>query len=317
MSQQQALLKFRFKKAHITRLAGMIPYAVDGEGYVSTHRRRYKVHIVEATCIILRSLATPCRWADLTVEFGRHPSNLSEVFYCALDAFYEEFKVLTERWPVEFVRDRSPMYATAIGNRGAALPRTIGFIDGTSFTIARPSGIRQRAIYSGHKRKNCLKFQAIAASDGLLLNLFGPMEGRGHDMTLSSTSGIDNILAGSLVVHEKQHYIYGDSAYTLRPYLQIAFRGGEMSLEQEQFNVSMSSVRIAIEWMFKDIKQYFTHVAFSRKLRLKENAPGKWYHVASILWNFRTCLYGCPTSTYFDSDPPTLEDYLRLCSGPQ
>jgi hypothetical protein len=61
MIEQQARLKFRFKKAHITRLAGMITYAVDGEMYVSTHRRRYKVHIVEATCILFRRLATQCR----------------------------------------------------------------------------------------------------------------------------------------------------------------------------------------------------------------------------------------------------------------
>jgi hypothetical protein len=91
ISEQQSLLKFRFKKAHIRRLAMEIPYAVDDDGFVRTKRRRYKVDVVEATCILLRRLATPCRWADLTIEFGRHSSKLSEVFCCALDSFYDKF----------------------------------------------------------------------------------------------------------------------------------------------------------------------------------------------------------------------------------
>jgi nuclease HARBI1 len=141
------------------------------------------------------------------------------------------------------------------------------------------------------------------------------MEGRRHDMTLYTSSGIDHAL--SLVANGQQYYIYGDSAYMLRQSLQIGFQGTELSLEQAQLRVSMSSVRTAVEWMLKDIKQYFIHVEFSRKLQLRKNALGKWYHVASILSNFITCLYGCPTSAYFDCSPPTLHDYLRLCAEQQ
>jgi DDE superfamily endonuclease len=234
MSEQQVLLKFRFKKARIRRLAMAIPYAVDEEGFARTGRRRYRVHQVEATCILLRRLATPCRWADLTVEFGRHPSNLSEVFYYALDLFFDKFQVLTKNWPTDFVRSRAQLYANAISRKGAVLSRTVAFIDGTSLTIARPSGLGQRATYSGQKRKNCLKFQAIAAPDGILLNLFGPMEGRSHEMTLYRASEIDHLLSNSLFVQGQQYYVYGDSAYTLRPYLQVAFRGTELSLNQAQ-----------------------------------------------------------------------------------
>jgi hypothetical protein len=311
VSDQQALVRFRFRKVHIEQIARLIPYSLDPNGNVRTERRRYSATIVEATCILLRRLATPCRWVDMTTEFGRHPSNLSEIFYCALDNFYDKFRSLTEGWPDEFVRGRADVYARAISERGASLPRTIGFIDGTTLTIARPSGLRQRATYSGHKRRNCLKFQAVAAPDGLLLSLHGPMEGRRHDMTMYTESGIDAMLASSLFIQNQQYYLYGDSAYALRPYLQLAFRGAEVSPEQHEFNVSMNTARTAVEWMFKDIKQYFTHVAFARKMQLRTNVPGKWYHVAAILWNFRVCIYGSPTSTYFDCYPPALDDYLH------
>jgi hypothetical protein len=73
----------------------------------------------------------------------------------------------------------------------------------------------------------------------------------------------------------------------------------------------MNTVRTAVEWMCKDIKQYFTHAAFSRKVQLRVNAPGKWYHVAAIPWNFRVCTYENPTSTYLYCSPPTLDDYLH------
>jgi nuclease HARBI1 len=311
LSDQQALIRFRFRKPHIEKIARLIPYALDMDGYLRTERRRYSATAIETTCILLRRLATPCRWVDLTTEFGRHPSNLSENFYHCLDTFYNTFRTLTEGWPDIFVRERAETYAKAISDRGAALPRTIGFIDGTTLTIARPSGMRQRATYSGHKRRNCLKFQAVAAPDGLLLGLYGPTEGRRHDMSMYSESGIDTMLANSLLIQNQQYYIYGDSAYALRPYLQVAFRGADISPEQLEFNTSMNTVRTAVEWMFKDIKQYFTHVAFSRKMQLRVNAPGKWYHVAAILWNFRVCTYGNPTSTYFDCSPPTLDDYLH------
>jgi DDE superfamily endonuclease len=80
------------------------------------------------------------------------------------------------------------------------LSRAVAFIDGTSLKIARPSGLPQRATYGGHKRKNCLKFQAIAAPDDLLLNLYGSVEGRSHDMTLYLESKIDHHLYNSLLI---------------------------------------------------------------------------------------------------------------------
>ena len=42
-------------------------------------------------------------------------------------------------------------------------------------------GHNQRIIYNGHKPIHTLKFQSFVAPDGLIANLFGPVEGCRHD----------------------------------------------------------------------------------------------------------------------------------------
>jgi len=90
---------------------------------------------------------------------------------------------LTE-WRVEYMRERAALYAEKIEGTGAYLDRCVGFIDGTAIFIAQPGGGLQRAGYSGHKRKHAVKFQCVLTPVGLIFHLFGPWEGRRHDMIL-------------------------------------------------------------------------------------------------------------------------------------
>jgi hypothetical protein len=215
---------------------------------------------------MLRRLATPSSWIDLQIEFGKHRSALSEVFYHVLELLYEQFGLALEKWPQGLVESRAREYAKYVHEKGSPLDRVVGFIDGTAVAISRPSGARQRATYSGHNRKNYLKFQAISAPDGLVLHLFGPIEGRRHDMFLYNASGIDHILQTSLSISGRQYYIYGDVAYTVRPYLKVGFKGTTLSPEEVAFDSSMSKVRVAVEWAFRDVKQYFTHLDVPRNI---------------------------------------------------
>jgi hypothetical protein len=96
------------------------------------------------------------------------------------------------------------------GEQRLTLDSVFGIIDGTGVEIASPSGTSQRASYRGHKRQNCLKFQAISAPDELLLHLFGPVEGRRHDMFLYNESRLDNVLMSSMFIAERKYYLYGD-----------------------------------------------------------------------------------------------------------
>jgi DDE superfamily endonuclease len=138
----------------------------------------------------------------------------------------------------------------------------VGFIYGTLIETARPPGLILRATYSGHKTRPGLKWQAVTTPDGLLFHVCGPFEGRGHDMVLYEQSGIDDVLGYLLLVDRIRHYLYGDSGY---------------------------------------IKKYFAHVGIPRKVFLSRTPAGAWYLGSCLLWNFRCCLEGSPTSTYFNS----------------
>ena len=60
----------------------------------------------------------------------------------------------------------------------------------------------------------------------------------------------------------------------------------------------MSQVRIAMEWLFGDIANYFKFIDYKKKLKIGLSSVGKMYLVCAIL-NALTCLYGNTTSEFF------------------
>jgi hypothetical protein len=84
----------------------------------------------------------------------------------------------------------------------------------------------------------------------------------------------------------------------------------QLTPEMEEFNKSMSSVRVAVEWIFGDIINYFKFLDFKKNLKIGLSQIGKMYIVGALLRNALTCLYGNTTSKFFELDPPTLEEYF-------
>ena len=197
-SSEESLALFRFLPHHIGQLAALLELDVRF-GYPSYH-----VDAVECICIMLRRLASPTRWMDLEQLFGRSRSALCAVFLASVDRFVSKWGRLLSEWRGDFMRERAPRFAARIE---ASLDRCVGFIDGTALFVSRPGGGLQRACYSGHKRKHALKFQNLLTPDGLFFHLFGPVEGRRHDMTLYHESGMDATLADALIVGGEQYYL--------------------------------------------------------------------------------------------------------------
>ena len=104
--------------------------------------------------------------------------------------------------------------------------------------------------------------------------------------------------------------IYGDPAYPLRVHLQGPFRNPHLTPLMEAFNASMSSVTISVEWLFGDVINYFKFLDFKKNLKIGMSSIGKMYIVCALLHNARTCLYGNETSSFFELEPPTLEEYF-------
>ncbi|CAH3172856.1 unnamed protein product [Porites lobata] len=173
---------------------------------------------------------------------------------------------------------------------------------------------KQRVVYNGHKRVHALKFQSVVVPNGLIANLYGPVEGARHDAGMLKDSGLLQTL-------EREAYnprgdvlcLYGDPAYSLRPHLMAPYRTGEVPVftaDMEAFNSAMSSARASVEWLFGDISNSFKFLDFKKNLKLGLSAVGKQYIVSALFRNILTCLYGNTTSTHFQLDPPTVQDYL-------
>ena len=52
----------------------------------------------------------------------------------------------------------------------------------------------QMIVYNGHKRQHALKYQSITTPNGMIANLYGPVEGKRHDATMFRISGLMLIL---------------------------------------------------------------------------------------------------------------------------
>lgn len=303
------LERYRFTKTDLYRIANTMYWPIS---YNTTKRRRYRTSCLFSLCVLTRRLGTVCRWCDLEEEFGMSSGCLSEIFYEALDHVFESYGHLLHSFRVDLFQQRVGRYAEAIYEKGGVLDSCFGFIDCTNVFIARPSGVLQRATYNGHKRRNCVKMQSVTSPDGLVFHMFGPMEGRRHDITLFRKSGLEDVLEAEFEVEGRQFYLFGDPAYVLRAYMQKAFEGAALSEAQRAFNKAMAECRTAVEWGFKDIRKYFTHVDMPRKMGIRKVPVARLLYVSAFLWNLRACLYGSQTATFFDCAPPTLEEYLGV-----
>ena len=162
--------------------------------------------------------------------------------------------------------------ANSIQQSGAALDNCWGFVDGTVRPVCRP-GRNQRVFYNGHKKVHSLKFQSVAAPNGLAANLFGPVEGKRLESGMLADSGLLNQLqqhsfstAGNVLCK------YGDPAYPLRPHLQSPFKGAHLTPPQSDWNKSMSVARVSVESIFGDIINYFKFLDFKKNLQVQQLA---------------------------------------------
>ena len=176
--------------------------------------------------------------------------------------------------------------------------------------ISRP-GIHQRFLYNGRKRYHALKFQSVVAPNVLIANLYGPVEGKRYDSSMLMDPDLLNQLQQySFGQNQRPLCIYGDPVYPLRVHLQVGFKGARLSQQQVDWNTRMSEVRVSVEWIFGDIITSFNFLDFKKNLEIGSSPVGKMYIVCALLHNARACLYGNTTSTYFDCEPPTVEEYF-------
>ena len=123
-------------------------------------------------------------------------------------------------------------------------------------------------------------------------------EGRKHDAGILADSNIlYNLEQFAFATADLPIRIYEDPAYPLRVHLQAPFiRNAVVTHQMIVYNVSMSSVRVSVEWLIGDHINYFKFMDLKKNLKLQLSAIGKMYTVSAIIRNALTCLYSNQTS---------------------
>lgn len=103
-SEQESLSLFRFRKHEIGRVADTLGWTV-----CRTTRNRYKCDVITAACIVLRRMASPCRWRDVEFLFGMHSSCMSEVFWEVLKTFVHMRGHLFETFRSDLITERAEL----------------------------------------------------------------------------------------------------------------------------------------------------------------------------------------------------------------
>jgi hypothetical protein len=84
----------------------------------------------------------------------------------------------------------------------------------------------------------------------------------------------------------------------------------------QAFNVTMSRVRITVEWGYSRVSRLWQHINFKDNQKVFKSPIGAQYMVAVLLTNAITCIdRGNEISDYFGCAPPTLEDFFATLSG--
>ncbi len=74
----------------------------------------------------------------------------------------------------------------------------------------------------------------------------------------------------------------------------------------------MNGVRVVVEWSYADIYNLWRMMQFNKQLKTGVGNIGVYFNVAVLLTNCYTCIKGSNmTSSYFNVNPPSLEDYLQ------
>lgn len=306
MTDDECKTEFRFLRNDIYRLIQVMNFPDTFKCY-----NGLTFDAVEGICIFLKRFAYPCRYLDLIPRFARPVPQLCLISNLVMDYVYTHWNHLLSTFNQPWLSpDNLEIFSTAIFQKSGALPNCFGFVDGTVRPVSRP-GHNQRVLYNGHKKIHAIKFQSVAVPNGLVANLYGPVEGKRHDSAMLAESGLYNQLPQHAVLPNGNSLcIYGDPAYPHRPYLQGPFKGARITQDQRNWNKAMSGVRVSVEWVFGDIANYFKFLDFKKNLKVNLSAVGKMYIVCTLLHNARCCLYGSMTSKFFELEPPTLEEYF-------
>jgi nuclease HARBI1 len=284
-----------------------------------------------AFCLMLYRLAYPTRLHTLQSTFGRDHSQISRIFNAAIDFMYQHHRQKVQG-NLDWYADRFDLYNAAILkkilNMGAnpyagyvpnELVDIFAFLDGTGLEIARLYGgvNLQNPFWNGYMHGHYIIFQGISFPDGMTV-IEGPEPGYYTDTMVWRDCEIRhtlrNIMQDRQAAGQRWLKLYADKIYSTNDLITAAYslRDNRLGLQQwmKTNNRIMSAIRVAVEWSFGKIVGQSKFVTFGRAMTLQRCPVSKLYHVAVLLANAHTCMYGGQHLSYFGVVPPTVEEYF-------
>ena len=247
-----------------------------------------KVDGIKFLCIFFKRFAYPCRYSEM-ISFGRSVPELSYVSNHFMNFVYDRWghliKTMNLQWLVPV---NLHLFIDAIHASESLLENCLGFIDETNRSICR-STKDQCILYSGHKKVQAIKFQSVVALNGLIANLYGPVNGQHLTAICLLTQALFRNLQ-QYACGPKQHFLCGDLAYPLWPQLMGSFQGSARTPLQNSWNKVMCLLRVSVEWILGDILDYLKFLEFKMGLKLQLSAVGKMYIVCALMQDARTCI---------------------------
>ena len=172
----------------------------------------------------------------------------------------------------------------------------------------------QRAFYSGYLRQHGLKYQTLLLPNGLFGSVWGSSISH-NDIGIMNMSGLAQYLQQTLdFVPGTDMFptLFGDGIFIPSPV--VTNRILDSDLRQEIMDKRMNSIRQSVELMYGLFFGIFHLFKEPQKFHLFNQGELGYCTgmVGFFLLNCYTCLRGNVVTSFFETQAPSIEEYLPL-----
>jgi nuclease HARBI1 len=121
-------------------------------------------------------------------------------------------------------------------------------------------------------------------ANGLVVQMYGPLEGRRHDSFMLE----DSVVVEDMARHAGYH-LYGDQGYPVRGWLITPFANVRRTPEQLRYNRDLSRTRIAVEWSFGWIAGYWKFISLVDNMKVFKSPIGAMFVIAAFFTKGISC----------------------------
>jgi hypothetical protein len=316
--------RFRFYKADVRKMLLFFDFP---EVFVLPDR--HTVRSETAFLFMLRRLALWMPYAEYREEFHRAAGELSVIFnfmvrhmathygHCVVANFewyiprLDSYHAAVQNFLVNSPINPSPPNRLSIDCMGI-----IGFVDGTSHSVARPTNNRmQNVMFNGYYFTHQLLHQAVTFPDGMVIleTAVGYHTDYTHWTACKTYQSMLTLNAQRAAANLPPYCLYGDSIYLTGTTITASYarrRHGVLTQRQIDSNVHRNSARAVVEWSFNQIKNSWKFVQAKGIQRTMQSPVRAVFQVCALMNNLKVILHGTATNLHFNEDTPTFDAYL-------